>query len=792
MTSVQIYIEGEKVDLFKDESINIKSRVQDVNDISKVFTDFSKSFNLPASEVNNKLFKHYYNSDITGGFDARSKKAAAIHINDILFRKGKIRLTGTKLKNNRIDSYNVQFEGDTVKIRDLLGGDKLDSLDFSDLDHVYDSDNVKQGIESSIMGGDVIYPFVSYKRRFTYSSNQVDNSTESLVNLAFNTTSLFDGAVWTEFKPAVTVGKIFEKIQDKYSLVFGGDVLNRDYVRDLYLLLNKDEGRLITTGRDTKTLIDWTSGDTDYMDLSTDTVTYVGATYTDYFEVSVFINPTTFFEEVEYQLVIENHGDVVLKSELVKGDQVFNSAFQVVTGALDLSLKFYIISTSQLAFQPSVTQAEQNLFTGVSNLAQNFNLTGQILNPLVDMSYQMPDIKILDFITGIVKMFNLTIVPDNDGVLNFITLDEWYKTGKVINVSDHIDIESTNINRGKLKNEFVLKYDKPKTFLAQKFLSNNGVGYGDVESKLFDNNGELLDGNKLEIKLPFENMVYERIADTGDGQITNIQYGFVVDKSQESVVTKPIFFYNNNIDVGNKVVAFKNVLFQLEPIFNINTPNTCLSLVDNTRQTLNFGAEFSTYNYGVMEQSLYNSFYKDYITDMFSNLRRMYKYTSYLPSEILSTLQLNDRLVIGNKRYIINSFDLNLIDGKTKFELLNDIYDAGDLIGESFLISRNAAIASINGDSISVLVTATGITDLTVIDLGNGVFTTPSTLKPDGIQAVDLVVDKNTTGVARKQTVTFKNGATTLQLDITQGKNSLDWSNNTITLDNNNITWDNN
>jgi hypothetical protein len=65
---VQLYIEGQRVDLFNDETIQITSSIQNVKDIAKVFTDYSQTFTLPASVTNNKIFKHYYNPDIVGGF----------------------------------------------------------------------------------------------------------------------------------------------------------------------------------------------------------------------------------------------------------------------------------------------------------------------------------------------------------------------------------------------------------------------------------------------------------------------------------------------------------------------------------------------------------------------------------------------------------------------------------------------------------------------------------------------------------------------------------------------------
>ena len=59
MLQLQLYIEGQEVELYKDESITLTQSIQDIKDISKVFTDFTKTFNVPASKANNKIFKHF-------------------------------------------------------------------------------------------------------------------------------------------------------------------------------------------------------------------------------------------------------------------------------------------------------------------------------------------------------------------------------------------------------------------------------------------------------------------------------------------------------------------------------------------------------------------------------------------------------------------------------------------------------------------------------------------------------------------------------------------------------------
>ena len=94
MQSVQLYIGDTRIDLFEDETISLNQSIQNVRDISKVFTDFSQTFSVPASRNNNKLFKHYYNYHIDNGFDARKKASGKIELNSKKFRDGKKGLMG--------------------------------------------------------------------------------------------------------------------------------------------------------------------------------------------------------------------------------------------------------------------------------------------------------------------------------------------------------------------------------------------------------------------------------------------------------------------------------------------------------------------------------------------------------------------------------------------------------------------------------------------------------------------------------------------------------------------------
>ena len=143
MQSIQLYIQGQRVDMFKDESVSITQSIKNVKDVAKIFTEFTKTFTLPASKTNNKIFEHYYNFDIEGGFDARSKKSATIELNYLPFKKGKIKLDGVELKNRKAYMYKVTFYGNTVDLKDIIGDDKLSSLDLSPFNQEYSATQVQ-------------------------------------------------------------------------------------------------------------------------------------------------------------------------------------------------------------------------------------------------------------------------------------------------------------------------------------------------------------------------------------------------------------------------------------------------------------------------------------------------------------------------------------------------------------------------------------------------------------------------------------------------------------------------
>ncbi len=215
---VQLYIKGQKIDLFEDEKISINLSVKNINDLSKVLTDFTQSFNVPATKNNNAVFEHWYNADIDGTFNVNIRVEAYLEVNSLPFRYGSVQLDSAKLKDGLPYSYSCTFYGAGVSLSDLFGEDELKDLDsLSSFDHDYNYTNVITAMtEDNLFNGDVYYPMIN---AFDEMSLQTGNARD-LENV--NNTILF-----REFKPALRNIRIIEAIETKYGITLSKDFFDR-------------------------------------------------------------------------------------------------------------------------------------------------------------------------------------------------------------------------------------------------------------------------------------------------------------------------------------------------------------------------------------------------------------------------------------------------------------------------------------------------------------------------------------------------------------------------------------
>jgi len=779
MQRLQLYIEDYKgdevlIDMFDDETIQLTSTIQDVKDIGKVFTDYSQTFSVPASETNNKVFRHFYNFNITGNaFDARKKKKAKLHINYAPFREGKIFLNSVKMKNNKAYAYEIVFYGKTVSLKDLLGDDELTDLSYlQNYNHEYNDTVVKDGFVNGLdLNGQtdsIIYPLITSKKRLFYHSGSFPFNDDTSGNLYHNASdaSAIRGLEYTDLKPAIRASHIIEAIEDKYGISFTKDFFNAELEADapynpkspafynLYMWINgvKDE----FDSQDDSKIENFTFDCDGYTyDGSSDQITEAtfengiveftktGSAPAYFITISTDIGTqgalfTISFTEVDSNGDKISGGDFYeINSEEYVGGTTVDGIVAMDTNVADGTVKRFKIkysSNNPLVFDSTIELKKAPNGTLITE-TEKYDISSQTLSFSIDLlSTQfnvLPKMKVIDFLTGLFKMFNLTayfiddLNDDDYGKIYVDTLDNYYldavnnRLGGLIDLDKYVDSSEHTVDSVLPFTDINFNYQENDTVLMENHLEQFNEVFGDAEFNVRDGlrdpiTGEIpIDrGTKYDISLPFSHFKYERLLDLNtttytDTRDTSIAWGYCATgdfdytqgNSTSSPQTPPIGDYDSTTIAPLLFYAIPEQTGTLKKINWVTAPYDSAgegissywrpsnSNEDGNSTTppsysLNFDAEVDEWqglNYSEMEepyedlesQSLYYVFYRSYVESVFNPLKRMFKVKAFLPPNIVINYRLNDQIKIQDKIFRINSITTDLMTGESEIELLN-------------------------------------------------------------------------------------------------------------------------
>ena len=645
---VALYIyDGEiskRIELFNDEKISVNSSTQNVNDISKVFTDYSNSFTIPASATNNEIFKHWYENSLDNGFDQRQRYSGYIEIDTQVFRTGKWQLESATIKNNRVEDYKITFYGVLKSLTDKFGEDKLkDIAELNDYTINYSGATVQSKITTT-SDSDVLFPLITSQRVWQYGGGGVEDISQNSHHIHYN-----------ELSPALKVARVFDAIASKYDINFNGNFLTQSRFTKAYLWLKNKEA---FSPLGLKKLIEFTSITNNDGNLTINSNNYV-------LDINEFNNPgssASFFNGGAISLTLSTStnwqvsiykDDVQLYLQNGTGTNVY-----VGVGDINGTFKVYLSTAQSCTYTGSIsgstTEYDYVNNTQTTNTSSATVVSGSITSNL-DLPSFMPDMKVTDFFSGILKMFNLTAFSYDETTYTLEQLENWYYQGKIKDYSEHC-ISDFDFERIKPYKKVNFNYEKSESILNKSYSDANQKEYGDL-SYPFNT-----DGADYSVKLPFENIIFNKF--TG----TNLQVGYAIKTDLTPYVPKPIILYQYE----NASCSFYfNDGSTTNLITNYNVMGQDVKY-QSQMHTLNFGVEFSSYTLNTVSNTLFKDYYFDYLNNLYSLKSRMVKVSMRLPYSELLGLRLNDRIVIRDKRYIINSFTTDLDTFESKFELIQD------------------------------------------------------------------------------------------------------------------------
>jgi hypothetical protein len=664
MRKVQLYIEGNRIELFNDEQIQVTSSIQNVQDISKTFTDFSQGFTVPASDVNNVFFEHWYNSDIDFTTDNNLRKDAYIEINLSTFRKGKVQLDGATLTNGKPSSYKLTFYGEGVTLKDTFGEDLLSDLDYTDYAHEFTSNEVLARIEDGGNAYDVKYPLITSNRIWEYQSTPVNVPLPNwlVATITQNDIHTNSGAIHkTELFPALRVSKIFEEIQNKYGITFQGAFLQDERFTDLFLWY-KGKEVLVQYSLAQNLVADTITPTFTNYDL---TNTYTAATNTIQVQELAGVITHRLIYEVTSTTTSQNYIiDVYQNGNLYNTITGFGTGvytLDIITQVTGLDVNYtFNIRTEGANVVNSELRYEVDYITAGSVNTDYLTVVYDplTLNLMIDLAANAPVMKIADFFAGILKVFNMTVYSITDGEYWVEPLDDWYSKGAVIDVSEYVDVNTIEHARMPLYKKISFKYQDSECFLNKNFSQTFNKAYGDTTYQYN------YDGGEFTVEVPFENLLQQKFNGT---QV--LQVGYSLNSEFAPYIPKPVLLYqyrNQECDFkwANDGGGHSTVVDY--------TPFGQDLLYNNTDYTLNFAPETSTILDYPVQNTLFANYYFSYLYNLYNLKQRLVSVKAKLPVSLLTGLQLNDRLVIRDRRYIINEIKTNLTTGDADLQLILD------------------------------------------------------------------------------------------------------------------------
>lgn len=181
MISTEIYIEDYKLDLVQDISTEFTYTIDDITDFGSKNTSYSKTISITGTATNNKIFGFIFDlanandtdnnlPNVNYNFNASKQANCKIFIDKIQIFKGTLRILEIVIDDKTIE-YQCSVFGELGGFITTLGNKRLQDLDFSDYNHIYNVANIKASWEvsgsrgennSNAYGSGYFYPLIDY------------------------------------------------------------------------------------------------------------------------------------------------------------------------------------------------------------------------------------------------------------------------------------------------------------------------------------------------------------------------------------------------------------------------------------------------------------------------------------------------------------------------------------------------------------------------------------------------------------------------------------------------------
>jgi hypothetical protein len=711
--------------------MHLNYKFTDITDFASV-GNYSQEFRVPASKTNTDFFGAIFNVNFDGWFDFRKKVDAVLTVNTIPIASGHIQVKKLYWQSGKLFEFEVVFFGEVPNLARLLNEKKLkdiESIVAGDLDY----DLLHANVETPPNAHTILT--LCDKWNLTASNVEGQPVYSSTIGGQPTYKPLYVG----HLTPAVKAQYLFDQIMNDAGLQYSSDYLGEiledvyvPFVNGQYLNSNNGLNDLASTLAVPSTIsaVPFIVGSYTY-DLYSDLSEYEDAgnnwsggiftaPFSGEFSFRVWTNleVTTTNAATYYSVILRGYvnnawntfGNTPFIDIVNPSTQTTASIDTVWTVNLNegdtFRIRLQVASTYEIGSTPPSYSvdiigngANDYTGTGVELVSVGTALTGDTCV----MEFNAPDMKQIDFITSIQKMFNLVFVADKTlpNTLKIEPMVEYIASGNTLDWSQKLDLSkdimyspTTDLQKAK----FSFTYTSDSDFFNSVY-TDNGRTYGryEVTESDFEVINEFATGEE-KVELAFASTPSAPVENTDVvvPKFLNAEGQFVQPKPRILYYFAD-FFVNMFDEVSGDVVQTA-----VKCLNNYSTMNATVSDSD-----LNFAPEIPPHTIVANPyNNLYNRWWRNYYRELFDGQARILEGMFALTLNDIFTFQFSDKIwiidswwrVLEIQGYVVGEQDMT----KVKLIRVLDINNDCDLVPVSANLDQSLNWETPNGDPATI------------------------------------------------------------------------------------------
>jgi len=463
------------VDLYENESISYSSNF---NSISEFTTRgaFSREFRIPATKANVDFFGQQYNANLlnddTTQINVLRKIEATLSVDTLPIAEGHIQFKQAITQQGKMHEFVIAFFGETVDLARSIGDKLLKELDYSDLDHDNSFENVNAINDSTLFDGAACYTLTDRGQNWSEDTAIGSRRIFSSVN------PIYTG----ELTLALQAKWLLNKIITEAGFTYSGDTLDEELAR-MYVPyitaprtegLSNDEAKFkVEFATDTAFNINVQGDQSNYFkqltgwtEISDPSNSWASNAYTAQgsFQASFEIDLTIEVDTTGYSADTQHVYDIMCKR--VRGGTELFIPFPLSMGVGPTSLQytqgigwqpttpvnpFHVYSNFQLDVQQGDVYtlyifahqgSSQSVEIKADSFASFYYVSGLSYAYPVQIALNAPEMKQVDYLRDILKMFNAVLVPNPNlpNAVEIIPMVEYLGSGEDYDWTSKLDL----------------------------------------------------------------------------------------------------------------------------------------------------------------------------------------------------------------------------------------------------------------------------------------------------------------------------------------------------------------